>query len=68
MFFPDHFVDPFGTRDDPNTTTTIFEFFSRGPIFHFWGTPGCHTKCSFYTVEHHENTNNFHLICHDLPV
>ena len=26
-------------RDDPTTTTTIFGFISRGPIFHFWGTP-----------------------------
>ena len=29
-----------------NTTTTIFEFISRGPIFHFWGTPGCRTNCT----------------------
>ena len=25
-------------RDGP--TTTIFEYISRGPNFHFWGTPG----------------------------
>ena len=26
-------------RDGPTTTTTIFEFISRGSIFRFWGTP-----------------------------
>ena len=34
-------------RDGPSTTTTIFELISRGPIFHFWGTPGWRTKCPF---------------------
>ena len=38
-------------RAGPTMTTTIFEFISRGPIFHFWGTPGWRTKCPFYTVE-----------------
>ena len=46
-------------RDDPNTTTTIFEFISRGPMFHFWGTPRCRTKRPFYTVGHRQNINIF---------
>ena len=53
-------------RDGPTATTTIFEFISRGPILHFWGTPGCHTKCPFYTVEHRENAKIFHLMCHQM--
>ena len=35
---PEMGTKPLG--DGPTTTTTIFEFISRGPIFHFWGTPG----------------------------
>ena len=46
-------------RDGPTTTTTIFEFISRGPIFHFWGTPGWRTKCPFYTVKHRETNKDF---------
>ena len=34
-------------RDVPTTTTTIFEFLSRRPMFQFWGTPGCRTKVPF---------------------
>ena len=51
-------------RDDPSTTTTMFELISRDPVFHFWGNPGCRTKCSFYTVEHRESTKILHLMCH----
>ena len=54
-------------RDDPDTTTTSSEFILRGPIFHFWGTPGCRTKCPFYTVEQRENTMIMHLMCHQVP-
>ena len=53
--------------DGPTTTTTILEFISRGPVFHFWGTPGCRTKCPFYTMLHRENTKIFHLMCHQMP-
>ena len=53
--------------DGPTTTTTIFEFISRGPIFHFWGTTRCRAKCPLYTVEHRENTKIFHLMCHQMP-
>ena len=54
-------------RAGPTTTTTIFEFISRGPIFQFWGTPGWRTKCTFYTMEHRETTKIFHPMCHQLP-
>ena len=54
-------------RDGPTTTTTIFESISRGPTFHFWGTPGWRTKCPFYIVEHRETTMIFHLMCHQMP-
>ena len=54
-------------RDDPTATTTIFGFISRGPIFHFWGTPGWRTKWPLYTVEHREPTKSFHLMCHQMP-
>ena len=54
-------------RAGPTTTTTIFEFISRGPIFHFWGTLGWRTQCPFYTVEHIETTKIFHLMCHQVP-
>ena len=55
-------------RAGPTTTTTIFEFISRGPIFRFWGTPGWRTKCPFYTMEHRETTKIFHLVCHQMPI
>ena len=52
-------------RDDPTTTTTIFGFISRGPIFHFWGTSGWRAKWPFYTVEHQmrNHTKISHLMC-----
>ena len=44
---------------------------SRGstppPFFHFWGTPGCRTKCPFCTVGHRQNIKIFHLRCHQVP-
>ena len=75
---PDRETPPFETppfsgpwiyriSDGPTTTTTIFEFISRGPIFHFWGTPWWGTDCPFYTVEHRETTKMFHLMCHQMP-
>ena len=53
--------------DGPTMTTTIFEFISLCPIFHFWGPPGCRPKCPFYTMEHRENTKILHLMCHQMP-
>ena len=44
FIWPKFFGNPL-VRDGPTTTTTIFEFISRGPIFHFWGTLGWRTKC-----------------------
>ena len=54
-------------RAGPTTTTTSLEFISRGPIFHFWGSPRWSTKCPFYTVEHRETTKILHLMCHQMP-
>ena len=54
-------------RDGPTTTTTIFEFISRGPTFHFWGSPRMTHQMPFYTVEHRETTKIFHLMCHQMP-
>ena len=51
-------------RDSPTTTTTIFEFISRRPIFNF-GYPWMSHQMPFFTVEHRENATIFHL-CHQM--
>ena len=55
-------------RDGPTTATTIIEFISLGPTFRLRGTPGCCTKCPFYTVKHRESTKILHLMCHQVPL
>ena len=52
------------TKGRPNHNHDRFEFISRGPILHFWGTPGWRPGWPFYTVEHRETTKIFHQMCH----
>ena len=52
----------------PSTTTTIFEFVSRGPPFSILGYPPMtHQMPPIYTEEHKENIKSFHLMCHQVP-
>ena len=54
-------------RDGPTTTTTIFEFISRGPISHF-GVPPDDAPNALSTQWNTEKTTKIlHLMCHQMP-